>query len=372
MSNPNVRFMTNNMVTEDNITCSSEDTDFPCSNLADTDRNIVWKPSGNFTIDDTNNKIYYNTGIDHTVTIVNGDYDVDELITAINNALSSASITADYDDLGGLYVFKFFWPSTATFTMKLSMTTNAVWDTIGFDGSADLTSHTDAWYGSVLFGSSGRLHNREFVTVDLGVSTAVGFVGMIWPMDIIDQFSGSATYRVMANNVNDFSSPSFTQSIVMSPNGLFKHFEDEYYRFWRFEISDPQNPTILQFGHLYIGDSETTTSSNVSRGLSHSYADPSTKMESESSKRYFDTRTQYEDFNDVQIANMTAADKDTIEQIAFDYGIKNPIFISFDPTLQISTDVTEYTRFLYFSALPKFVQLFKNYYAVSMAFTEAI
>jgi len=365
--------MTNNMITTANYTYSSQMSGYPVTNILNTNRDKIWKPAGYFLINSSNEKIYINDGADKTATITNSGYtSPTAFATAVTTALNvvSSNWTCSYNDVAGSYKFK-LTRSSGTAVLRQTQTTSAAWDTLGYKGATDIS-------GSPFTADEQRNHTSEFLQIDLGVQTEVGFFAAIGPLDEIFGLSAAGTLKVMGNNVNDWTSPGYTKTLTASAKGLIANFDDTvntYYRFWRFEYIDRMNglgPEGISIGHIYIGGYETITSSNVQRGLSRQIIDPSIKNDSESGKRYFDTRPRYEEFSDISIVNMTAADKDIVEQIGYDYGLRTPLFVSFDPALRISTDETEYTRFLYFINMPRVNHLFKDYYAMSMAFAEAL
>ena len=72
------------------------------------------------------------------------------------------------------------------------------------------------------------------------------------------------------------------------------------------------------------------------------------------------------------IAYMTAADRLAMEQLFYNWGISAPFYISMDPQLLVSTDLSELTRYVYFSTLPKFTHIKANIYSVSFAVKECI
>ena len=67
--NANVRFMDNNYaeLISASITYSSQLAAFPFSNAVNKFRSLVWKPSGHFLIDSTNQELYINDGAPKTV-----------------------------------------------------------------------------------------------------------------------------------------------------------------------------------------------------------------------------------------------------------------------------------------------------------------
>ena len=102
--------------------------------------NIV---SSEYDINDRNNQIYFTvSATPYTGTIVNGKYGGSSLATAIQTAMNAqlSGNTVSFDSS----TYKITISRGASFTLDITSTTNAVWEYIGFNGSADLTasSHT--------------------------------------------------------------------------------------------------------------------------------------------------------------------------------------------------------------------------------------
>src|SRR4051794_23492435 len=74
------------------LSASSADTNFPVSNLQSYTRSKVWRSTGNFVIDATNNKIDFvivNAGAQLTATVASGTYTATTLAAAIVTALAA-------------------------------------------------------------------------------------------------------------------------------------------------------------------------------------------------------------------------------------------------------------------------------------------
>ena len=172
-----VRFMANNLagLTLNDVQFSSELSGFPGTNAFNEFRSSLWKTSGHFLITlDSNDKIYINDGSDKTATITAGSYtSATDLCVAMATALNAVSSnwSCTYDTFGGTYKFTISRSSAAV--LRLSVTSESIWDTIGFTSTintASLTSHV---------ANEQRNHTNEFITLDFGYLTPVTFIGII-------------------------------------------------------------------------------------------------------------------------------------------------------------------------------------------------
>jgi len=368
-----IRFMDNNhaALTGGQITVSSELAAFPFTNAINPFRSKVWKPSGHFEITATNNLVYINDGSNKTATIVVGSYDTPALLKAqIQTQLNTVSSgwTVNYNSVAGEYRFSFAHASAHT--IRLSQSTNAIWDTIGMNGGVDVTVSTE------YFAIEQRNHTSEYVIFDLGYNSEITFFGLVGALGEAFSISESATITLKGNNLNDFTSPPLTITLSVSPGGILKFLDDAAtngYRFWKFEFEDmlnPSGPEGFSFGYLYLGD-HTVLSRNISTGFQKTIKDPSIASESESGAIYYDKKIRYTIFSNSSISYLSKDDRDTIEQLFFDYGTFTPFFISIDPELCISNDLYDLTKYVTFQESPTFTHIKGELFSMSISFREA-
>jgi hypothetical protein len=371
--NYRIRFCANNFAADAaaTLTASSAQAAFPLSNLTNDLRFKVWKPAGNFTISDANNKVYINDGADKTVTLTNGNYAYSALATHIQTQLnaSSSGWTVSYSTT----TYKFtVGRASGTALLRFSQTTNAVWDAVGYTGSSD----TDA--GTGLAADEQRNHTSEYVDIDLGVGRPITFFALVGRLTRVFSLSSTATVRLYGNTVASMASPALTVTLSPETFGIY-HFLDDLadttYRYWRLECIDrtnPAGPEGFEFGHLYLGDYTTINFSNVQTGFSKTLVDTAVEQVSEGGASFFQDGFKYLSFDSTQIANMTAADRRDLEQVFYDLGRSTPFYVSFDPTLGVSTELSELTRYVVFSQDPVFTNVIRDVYTVSMAFKEVM
>jgi hypothetical protein len=349
------RFMNNNLCCSATLTASSEAAGFPVSNLIDPNRSKSWRATGFFEVDSTNQNFYIDDGVPKTVAITNGQYLsgtalAAQIQTDLNGASSGWSVT--YDTVA--YKFIIDHP---TATLVLSSAASAIWDTLGFVGASDVV------LSGALLADEVRIHSFEYILIESS-STAwdIGFLGLITELASVMGPSSSATIQVQLNNVNVWTAPPVDITITPNDQGYMTFFDDgTQYKFARLKITDRTNangPAVVSGSYLYVGDYLTFTSTNISRGFTDTIVDPTERQESQSGRLFFKERRKYFAASGIQIQLPTQAEKNDFKQFVYDYGINNPFFLSIDPGLSISSELVEFTRFVYFDSLPNFNHVF--------------
>ena len=374
-TNQRIRFMDNNLaeLTSGSITYSSELAAFVGSNSINKFRSKVWKPAGNFVVTaSSNDKIYINDGADKTITMTAGSYTPDTLATEIQTQLnaSSSGWTVDYDNTAGEYKFRFAHGSAHT--LRFSQQTEALWDDIGFVLTSDETISTERK------ADEQRNHMYESVVYDLGYNAPIEFFGVISPLDEEFSIGDSATIKIQANNLNDFSSPPLDITLSRTSEGIFYFFDsiaDSGYRFWRFYFEDKFNVNGnegFSLSYIYLGDYTTLTTTNIQVGINKTINDPSLRTESEAGAIYFDRKTKYTIINSSSIALLTTSERNTLEQLFFDFGTTTPFFLSIDPRSCITDTLPDLTKYVIFESPPVFSHIKAQYFNMSLSFREVL
>lgn len=349
--NHRIRFLTNNMAAEATVTASSYQASFPVSNLFHEHRFKRWKPAGNFEITAANKNLYINDGEDKTVSLVEGSYTYATLAAHIETQLnaSSSGWTAAYDFDGG--TFKFSLANSGSVTLRLSETTNAVWDTLGFLGTENDT-------GESFVADEQRNHTSEWIKINYGGPQEVTAMCLIGKLAEVFCLSSSAVVTFEANSLDAWSEPPVQVTVTADNLGAFAMFddlEDTAYQWNRIKIVDrtnPIGPEGFAFGHLYLGDYITITRRNLSSGFQWKYVDPSEVLSSAGGAEWWRKRPKYFSFDGGNILFLDPADGAVIEQMAYDLGKSTPFYISLDPTLQISSSLSKFTRYVRFDPEP--------------------
>lgn len=358
--------MTNNSAEVYTGIPSSEDASNVASNTKNTRRSSYWTTTGFFELTALNNKIYINDGSDHTILITTGTYLTRDLLAAqIQSALNATSSnwTCTHDSSTGFFTID---RSAGTKILRVSQTTDAIWSLIGYTGAIDITAG---------IADSRRWHEKESIVWDLGVATDITFFAAIYKAGKDFELSSTGTYKIQANNVNDFSAPPLDETLTVSSSGIF-HFLTSLvttYRFVKFEYENNQN-TINTFpiSHFYLGDYKTMNTTNLSSGFGKSLVDPSKRIATIGGQEYFAKKTKYFKFSNMSINHLTETERLEIEGIFSSVGITEPFYISLDPTLCVSSELSDLTKLVRFDPTPTFVQLFLGRFNMSFAVHEVI
>ena len=227
---------------------------------------------------------------------------------------------------------------------------------------------------SQLWESTGLV---EEIIYDFIYQRPVGFVGMIGPHDVDFGITQAAVVTVEGNNINDWSSPPFSKTLSVTDDGAMAFLDTESeppeYRFWRIAIDDStSSATAVSLGYLYLGDYKALEQRNVQKGFSRTMTDPTKTFKSEDGSLFFDQKTKYLEFSGVSLGFLDPTDKADLEDIFSQFGISRPLFISFDPTLKVSTDIHELTRFMLFRDRPFFRHIKTDVYTMALQLREHV
>lgn len=338
------RFYFNNRA--ENITSSSELATNPIENLIDKRRAKTFKFAGNFKIDNTNNKIYFNDGSDKTITLTNGNYLASALISHIVTKLNDVS--SNWYGSYSTTSFNFSIGNSNSVTLRFSETINAVWNTIGFDNLSNESALE-------FIAPQQRNHfPHEFIAIDFGaILPATGFF-LIGKSGELFSLSNSANVKLKANNIELWDSPPLEINIDVESDGIYFHIDkivnDTHYRFWRIEIEDMFNfngPEI-ELSYLYLGD-HGDISRNLQNGFTASYEDMSEEVKTISGAKFHYELKKYLTLSNVNFLALDKADRDTLTRAFLINGISNPFFIAIDENNCISNLPSEFCRMVNFS-----------------------
>ncbi len=360
------RFMSNNFL-EMGFTYSSQfSSSFPASNVYGTSRARIWKTGGNFEITASNQKLYINDGTDKTITLTVGTYIYSSLATHIQTQLnaSSSNWTCTYNSTTCKFAFT---RSSGTKIFRLSQTSNACWDTIGYTQTLDQTIYAP---------DESRIHTSEWLKCDKLTNQEAGFMALLGEIDSKFCLSTNAVVKLQANNFDDWTLPAIDVSVPVEGGAVMAFFDDEAsdYRFWRMQIIDrlnPLGPTGLTFSYAYIGDYTTIEDTNIATGFSRVLNDPSISQQSENGALFFQIRPRFQSVESAQIQMFKDDDRDTLEQLFYDLGVRTPFFLSIDPGLNVSTRLIDMTRLMIMTQNPSFDHVLRGYYNLSFSMREA-
>lgn len=372
MTNYRARFMANNFAAAATLTYSSQlSSTYAFANTQNPSRSLLGKFSGNFTITTSNQKIYINDGSNKTANLFAGSYTYLDLPTAVAAALNAVSSgwSCTYDLSGG--TFKFTIAHSGSATLRLTQTTNAAWDMLGYTGTTDRV-------GTSFAADEQRNHTDEWLKWDLTLAQEVTFFAAISNIKRVFGLSASASVHVQANNVDLWTAPPLDVTVTPHDDGLYRFFDDvadTTYRYWRFRFVDRLNtcgPEGFAIGHVYLGDHITFTTDNIQRGFQKGKVDPSQIVETESGARFALKRPKFRTFTNLQVAQPLAAERRDMEDLFDQVGQTTPFYASLDPTLFYSEELQELTGYFYFGSDARFGHVIRDYFDCSFELREAI
>lgn len=350
----NARFCFNNWLDSTSITASSALSGYPATNLVHSIRSKLWKAEGLFEISSANNKVYIN-GTTYTLTI--GSYTSATLITHFNSVTSQ---TLSRDAFG-----KFTITLGASGTLNLGTTTNAIWETLGYLTSVNLT-------GTVFQADEARYHTSEWIKVDMGLPQLPTFASLIAAANNV--FTGNvATITLEGNNINQWVSPPVSIAMEVSDKGAFVAVDLDVQpcRYWRIKMVDKTNGA-LSGAVAYIGDSISLADTNMAVGFTRMREDQSVRLYSESGAMYIDRRPKVMALSNVSVQFLKDTELADMEQLFYDIGVESPFFLCIDPQKGVSSNLSDMTHYVYATSAPQISHVLRGYYNLSVELREVL
>lgn len=363
-----IRLMAENLLNAgvNSITSSELNPSYPIGNLSNNYRGRPVKFNGTFIVDSANDKLYINDGGDVTVVVTQGTYTSRaDFVQAVQDALDSFSsgFTFTWDP-----TTKSFSISRATpFSLRLSQTTDAIHNTIGFTGNTDLTGQT--YYEA----DQRRFHwPSEFIKIDFGYFPDIGFLGIISDSRYVFSLSLTANVRIQANTIDDFTSPPLDRVLDITEQGIFEFFDDDdyNYRYWKLVIEDNNGLDDPKIGYMYLGEFHKFDNRYNAQGGENYSEDFSEIFKSEAGQIYALEKQNQKKYESITIQMIAPNDRDFLFDIWSRFKTVKPFFISIDPKLEISNNLSDYTFLCSFNSAPKFVHYSGNKYNTSFGVSE--
>ncbi|MDZ4678396.1 MAG: hypothetical protein SGI74_12905 [Oligoflexia bacterium] len=357
---------------------SSENPSFPAVNVYNKKRRSkVWRTQGFWEITSLNNKLIFRetTTVDLTATIAVSNYASTVLLMAaikaalevagasvytITQDLISKKIKVTSDGLGGGGIFELI--NTDVLSTLASV--------IGFDISTDKT-------GALTYTADFlKIHTKEFLTLDLGISTNPQCFLLIGKRNAPIQFSSSATLKLQANATDAWTSPTFETTLtynektilLINPTGL----SPTPLRYWRLLIQDSANPNgFIEIGSLYLGNFYSTQRGAAQFPLKSSFVDRSTSVISEGGQIFSGVREKTQEFS-LDWNGLTYSELEVFNDIFQKMGTSVPFFVILDPDGAFSSSQNFYSRYVKFSSDPNFLLESPNNFSFSMQLREEL
>lgn len=369
--NPFARFMDNNIgaLTTNSVTYSSQLAANPFTYALNPFRSQPWITTGNFDITASNKNVYINDGSNKTVVLTIASYATGTLMAAhIQTQLNASS--SGWACTYSTTTYCFTIGNSGSVTLRLSQTSNAAWNALGFFTSSDLT-------GTSFAADRQANHTSEYCVFDLGYSANILAFAVISPAALVFPISAYATIKLEGNNINDFTAAPLSLTLTRYDGGLFLFLDDQTdtnYRYWKFSWIDNYNVNGPQFqiANIYLGDYQYFTNRPIARGYDKTIMDPSIISKSESGVRYFNNKNKYSTFESLPLEILERGNKDYLETLFQRKGLTVPFYFSVDPLNQYTTSLDELTRYVYFAKEPKFKHIQRDQFTTSLDLMEAI
>jgi hypothetical protein len=212
------------------------------------------------------------------------------------------------------------------------------------------------------------------ITIDLLFSDYCRAFTLFAPLGEKLGISKEATIKLQADNVADWVSPEYDETLSLSSDDSLVFFTDLNYRFVSLYIDDPTNHDgFISFADIFLGDYTTTTIRNINRGFNWVTVDPSISSRSLNGTLYYDTKTQYDTLGGIQYGMVTEEDRQTLERIYNKKGTTNFMPISIDPDGCIGPNTIEdLTKLARINGNFSRTHRVFEYYDISIALEEVI
>ena len=335
---------------------SSADASYPVSNLYDKfRRNKVWRSAGYWDLSSNDKTIVFRetVGVDLVATVAASSYSTDAtFLAAIKTALDAAgvatyTVTRDTttkkikitsDLTGGATVFQLRMADAA------SLEFGAV---IGFD-AVNLTG------AATYTADELKIHTNEFIKWDLGYAGFPKAFVLAGPRNTPLKFSANAVLKLQGNETDNFSAPSYDQTLTQDDYVYFMHNADGLHtsglRYWRLNIEDASNPNLyVEAGLVYLGDSEAFDRGGPVYGFTSEYNDRSTTVFSEGGNEFTDIRPVSETFK-MDIAGLTKTGAEKLDDYFNEFGLHEPFWLSIDTNAVFSSSQRRWVRYVKFDS----------------------
>jgi hypothetical protein len=352
-----------------NLFKSSEKAGYPISNIQDPFRNKIWRSNGSFQITVNNNILVINDGTVKLITLTGGIYSSPSLFaiqlqTDLN--ASSSGFTVSYSTV----TLKFTISRSSAFSLLWSDSRTTCTDTLGFNNVDDT--------GSMSYeGHELRVcWPAEWITFDLGIVDNPKAIFIIDSQDSDIKIQAWTQTLLQGAISNSWNTPenlaiSYHHQLMGSINmaGLFEDGK----RYFRLYIPDFNNPYgYIQLGKVYLGDAYEIEGSDIQREFPETYVDLSNLERAISGEIYADEKASYHIFGSIQINLCNKNDVDYIKDVWERHKTFKPFFISFDSSLKVTNNLSEWTKYVRFTASPEFTTVTCDAFNISMQVEEVL
>ena len=355
-----------------NYSVTSEDpVSFPITNAFNKQRRSkVWRSQGFFTVDASNNVIYFREnalGSYLSAAIAVDNY---TSITSLAAAIKLAMDNAGANTYTVTHVQNRFRISSsgAYFEMKCEDALFTADELTGF--------YTNRTVGVTHTADDERIHSYERIVWDLGLATNPMCFCLTDSRNEPLKISPNAVVTLAGNHTNEWSSPAYSKVLdsglytmsVFSDSGL----GDDSYRYWSLTFEDKKNPQgYVQIGSFYLGDYFDPDRGRPQFPLDTTLVDRSVTTFSEGGQSYSDQREQTAEYS-VRWFALAKEDVEEFEKIWRNYGTSRPFWVSMDTSENFSSDRNNRIIFCKFSEPPIWSLIRSNIFELSLRLREEL
>jgi len=334
-------------------TVSSEDSEFPDSNLYDQSiRGKVWRSAGYFVITSANKGIVFNIGAgDVTANIAEASYtNITTFLAAVVTALNAAA-AGTYTATQNATTKKIVLTKSAgTFSLLWTDAGSTAADVLGFDTGADDT-------GALTYTADVvRIHTEEWIKWDLGASSNPDIFIAIGKKSQAIKISESATLKLQGNSSDSWASPLYEQTLTYDELAIMdiKTSGDEglhssALRYWRLSIIDKANSNgYVELSNVYLGEYYAPSQGVPQFPISWSGIDYSSKNRFQSGAQSAIRRNRSEGFS-VKWFALTNTEKEQFDSFNLDVGDSKPLYLVMDPDAVFSSSQNYSVRYVKFN-----------------------
>lgn len=339
-------------------TASSEDAEFPASNLYDQSiRGRVWRSAGNFEVTSANKtiKFYETAATPLTATIAEATYsNLSDFLDAVKAALDAAGastytviqnpttkkINITSDHMGGGGIFSLLWTNVGTTAADL----------LGYDNSTDDTGAFTYTADSI------RIHTSEWLKWDLGASSNPDIFIAIGKKGSAIGLGETATIKLQGNTTDVWTSPQYEQTLTYDEMAIYiaKTLTDGLHssalRYWRLYIVDKDNAAgYVELSNVYLGEHYATTQGQPQFPFSVTGSDASSETVFQSGAKSYLRRQRGSSFS-FSWLGLTTIEKEQFDSFQADLGNSKNFYLVFDPAAVFSSTINYAIRYVRFNS----------------------
>lgn len=330
-----MRFLSFNYVFQSNValSASSSNANFPVSNVGQIFRSQIWRSSGTFIIDATNNKINFvevSAGPELTATLTAGTFTPTTLADEIKTQLEAVSVET--------YTVTF-----STVTGRWTIATGGIFLSLLWGTGTDIANHvgpsigyavTDQTGATTYTGASIAIHTEESVTIDIKTAENIDSFCLFFDPELGVNFSGQAVIKLQANATDEWSAPSVDVTLAIDDREKsITHFfaTVQHFRYWRIKMVDTENINLsVELGVVFLSEAKILER-NLEKGFTFNRRDTSRVRTNQFGNSYTDELPFIKSMV-FDLALFPKEDLALLEDVYRDVGVKKPLVVAVDPT----------------------------------------